>query len=126
MIGMVLLGVMCFGATSLAIVPSAGLAFVAIVAAGQIRMALYHDSVAVTLLAITTPVVIGQSIMASARLFARQVQCRGELEEQGQLISLLREFQSSGANGYGNSMPTFASVIFPPAWPSRSGARRSS
>ena len=97
MIGMVLLGLMCVGATSLGIVPIAAILFVAIVAIGQARMTFYHHSIAITLLAAVIPFNVCQSILAAGRLFARQVFSRGELEEQGQLISLLREFQSSGS-----------------------------
>ena len=98
MIGMVLLGLMCVGATSLGIVPIAAILFVAIIAIGQARMTLYHHSIAITLLAAIIPFNICQSTLAAGRLFARQIFSRGELEEQGQLISLLREFQSSGSD----------------------------
>ena len=98
MVCMVLLGLMCSGATSLGITPLAALLFVVIVGVGQVRMTLYHESVAVTLLAATIPLNMVQAILANARMFVRQIAARGELEEQGQLISLLREFQSSGSD----------------------------
>jgi hypothetical protein len=120
MIGMVLLGLMCSGATSLGIVPIAALLFVVIIGAGQVRMTLYHDSVAVTLLAATIPLNMVQSILAAGRMFVRQIYARGELEEQGQLISLLREFQRAGASGCGSSMPISTFDTCRSAWPSRS------
>lgn len=97
MIGVVLFGVMCSCATALAIVPVAGLTFIGVIAFGEIRMTLLHDSVAATLMAITAPLLCGQSVIASALQFVPQVQSRSELEEQGQLIKLLREFQASGS-----------------------------
>ena len=98
MIGMVLLGLMCISVTSLGIVPLAAIVFVIIIAIGQTRMTLFHHSLAITLLAATTPLIICQSVLAGAQLFVRQVRSRAELEEQGQLISLLRGFQSSGSD----------------------------
>ena len=98
MIGIVLLGLMCSGATSLGIVPLAALAFVLILGLGQLRLMLYHESIAITLLAAIISLNMVQSILANGRVFVRQIDARGELEEQGQLISLLREFQSSGSD----------------------------
>ena len=98
MIGMVLLGLMSSGATSLGIAPMAALVFILVLGVAQVRMTIYHESIAETLLAATIPLSMIQSILANGRVFIRQINSRVELEEQGQLISLLREFQSSGSD----------------------------
>jgi len=95
---LVIIGMMSGGSTTLAAVPPASIAFVAILGVALIRITLFLDSWIMTALAVNLALVLCNSVLSGARLFIHHVRARRELEEQGELIKLLREFQSSGSD----------------------------
>jgi diguanylate cyclase (GGDEF)-like protein len=96
-IALVFIGMMAGGSTTLGSVPPAATAFVLILGVGLLRITLLFDSWIMTSLALILATVLCHTMISNARLSMRHVQERTELEEQGQLIKLLREFQSSGS-----------------------------
>ncbi|MEO7787282.1 MAG: EAL domain-containing protein [Sphingomicrobium sp.] len=98
LLALVLMGIMAGGSASLGSTPSAALLLIIISSLGQVRMSLYHHSWIVVGLMVTMALALSNGAIASGRLFVRHVRARQELEEQGQLIGLLREFQSSGSD----------------------------
>jgi diguanylate cyclase (GGDEF)-like protein len=96
-ITVVFIGMMAGGSTTLGSVPPSATAFVLILGVGLLRITLLFESWILTSLALMLAMVLCHSMISTARLFMRHVQERTELEEQGQLIKLLREFQSSGS-----------------------------
>jgi PAS domain-containing protein len=96
-LALVFIGTMAGGSQTLGPVPAAATAFLLILGVGLVRITLLFDSWMMTSLALILALVLSHSMISDARLFVRHVSGRSELEEQGELIKLLREFQSSGS-----------------------------
>ena len=93
----VTMGVLCAGGPLLFAVPSAAMLFFAIMTIGQVRLSLYHGSWIIVFLSLGMTLVLGSSALTAATMFVRNIRHRRMLHEQGQMITLLREFQSSGS-----------------------------
>jgi len=97
-ITLVIIGLMSGGSATLASVPPAAITFVLILGLALTRITTFIDSWIMTSLALILSLVVCNSVLSGARLFLRHVGARSELEEQGEMIKLLREFQSSGSD----------------------------
>ncbi|MEO6247088.1 MAG: EAL domain-containing protein [Sphingomicrobium sp.] len=93
-----LIATMSSATTTLATVPPAAILFVVITSLAVIHITVVIGSPIMAALALLLALVVTSSALSSARLFVGHVRARGELEEQGELIKLLREFQSSGSD----------------------------
>lgn len=95
---LVVIALMSGGSTTLTMVPPAATLFVFIMFVALVRITVEIDTGGMTGLALILAVILYTSVLSGARLFIRHVRARTELEEQGELIKLLREFQSSGSD----------------------------
>lgn len=93
------MGLMSVGIVTLTTLPRAALNYVGLLCAGNLAMAIQLGNR--TLIAMT--VLYGVTVMwiaiSIARRFVGEVQSRYDLEERGELVSLLREFEASGSGG---------------------------
>jgi diguanylate cyclase (GGDEF)-like protein len=92
-------GLMTVGIVTLTTLPRAALHYVLLLCAGNLMMAITLGNrtlVALTLLYGITVVWVAMTI---AQRFFAQVRSRYDLEERGELVSLLREFEASGSGG---------------------------
>ncbi len=94
---MIVIGLMSGGTSNLASVPPAAAAFIVILGLALLRITVQYGNAVMAGLAVILTLVLIHTVLSSARLFSSHVMGRRELEEQGQLIKLLREFQSSGS-----------------------------
>ncbi|MET0294543.1 MAG: EAL domain-containing protein, partial [Phenylobacterium sp.] len=90
-------GMICGGSLSLAAVPVAALIFVLSVAAGAVGMMLQLDSAWPMLLLAVYATCVCTLVLQSGKSFKSQHQLRARLEQAGQILELLREFDSSGS-----------------------------
>ena len=97
-VGFVLMGVMAAGSTTLRSIPMAGLTFILLIGIGQVRISLFHDTWMVLGMTLILIGLLCGSLLAGSRLFIGNVRAMDELAEQGELISLLREFRSNGSD----------------------------
>ena len=89
-------GMMCAGAFTLATLPTASLAYLAIMAVGS-AYALAASSeplyVYVALLLLTYALVIVSGVLSAARTFTARIVSEREAERQSQMVGLLRDFE---------------------------------
>ncbi|MFC7537131.1 EAL domain-containing protein [Sphingomonas sp. GCM10030256] len=91
-------GLMSAGSVTLATVPQAATMYVAILTVGTTAMALHFGNSAQVLLTWLYGFVLCWGVLANSRQFVSNVRARLELQEQGELIALLREFEASGSD----------------------------
>jgi len=92
-------GLMCGASVSLASVPQAAIPYVALMCSGGVLMATqFEDAVQMMLLQLLFAWVLSWAIILNARRFISHVRAQLELQEQSELIRLLREFEASGSD----------------------------
>jgi diguanylate cyclase (GGDEF)-like protein len=95
----VVAGLMSGASVSLASVPQAGLSYIAIMCIGGIAMgAQFKDAVQMVLLELLFACVLCWAMILNARRFISHVRGQLELQEQSELVRLLREFEASGSD----------------------------
>jgi diguanylate cyclase (GGDEF)-like protein len=95
----VAIGLLSGGSYMMATVPAVALTFVWSLAAGTIFMTLHFHERWLTVLMPVYAGIMSVAIIAHAREFIRHVRGRLQLQEQGELLSLLQELQASGSGG---------------------------
>ncbi len=96
---MLAVGLMSGASVSLASVPQAAIPYVFLMCSGGILMAAqFEDSVQMMLLQLLFAWVLSWAILLNARRFVSHVRGQLELQEQSELIRLLREFEASGSD----------------------------
>jgi len=93
------MGLMSVGIVTLTTLPRAALNYVLLLGAGNLSMAIQLGNHTLTSLAVLYCVTVIWVTLTVARRFFAQVRSRYELEERGELVSLLREFEASGSGG---------------------------
>ncbi len=92
-------GLMCGPSSSPASVPHAAIPYVALMCSGGVLMATqFEDAVQMMLLQLLFAWVLSWAIILNARRFISHVRAQLELQEQSELIRLLREFEASGSD----------------------------
>lgn len=93
------MGLMSLGIVTLTTLPRAGLNYVLMLGIGNFAMAIQLGNKTLIGLALVYAITVVWITLTVARQFFVQVQSRYDLEERGELVSLLREFESSGSGG---------------------------
>jgi diguanylate cyclase (GGDEF)-like protein/PAS domain S-box-containing protein len=94
-----LAGLMSGGSVSLASVPQAGIAYLLILSIGGAAMALqFSDAPQMIMLQLLYLWVLSWAMIRNARRFVSHVRAQLELQEQSELVRLLREFEASGSD----------------------------
>jgi diguanylate cyclase (GGDEF)-like protein len=92
-------GLMCGASVSLASVPQAAIPYVVLMCSGGMLMAAqFQDAAQMVLLQLLFGWVLSWAIILNARRFISHVRAQLELQEQSELIRLLREFEASGSD----------------------------
>lgn len=95
----VMAGLMSGASVSLASVPQAGIPYVALMCVGGVLMgARFDDPVQMVVLQILFAAVLSWAMVLNARRFISHVRSQLELQEQSELVRLLREFEASGSD----------------------------
>lgn len=92
-------GLMCAGSITLIAVPSAALIHVWIYTIGCGMLALESGNPELFALLIAYSSILSYNVLSSARQFVSHTRDRLELREQGEIITLLREFEAPGSGG---------------------------
>ena len=87
------------GSITLVSVPQAAMLYISILTIGCISLALKFESPAMVGLVIVYGGVLATNVLSTARQFIAHTRDRIELREQGEIITLLREFEASGSGG---------------------------
>ena len=87
------------GSITLVSVPQAAVLYIGILTIGCASLALKFDSPAMLGLVIAYALVLAINVLSTARQFIDHTRDRIELREQGEIITLLREFEASGSGG---------------------------
>ena len=87
------------GTMTLSSVPPAALLYVAVMLVGTGLITIQLDATPMLFLAMTYAGMLCWAVVANARHFIEHVRARFELEERGEIIQLLREFEASGSGG---------------------------
>ncbi|MBB3763430.1 putative bifunctional diguanylate cyclase/phosphodiesterase [Sphingomicrobium lutaoense] len=87
------------GSLTVLAVPPAALAFASVSLAGTFIISFKLDNMPMAVLTAIYGVAVFFAITASARQSIAHARSRIELEEQGEIVSLLREFEASGSGG---------------------------
>jgi diguanylate cyclase (GGDEF)-like protein len=98
MLGVLIIALMSAAGVSLATVPQACLTYLAILTVGGLVMTAQFDSPVHMGLMTIFAFAIGGAAIANARRFVAHVRTQIEMQEQSELISLLREFEASGSD----------------------------
>ena len=93
------MGLMSVGIVTLTTLPRAALNYVLLLGGGNLIMAVQLGNKILMGLAILYCVTVIWITLTIAQRFFAQVRSRYELEERGELVSLLREFEASGSGG---------------------------
>ena len=93
------MGLMSVGIVTLTTLPRAMLNYVLLLGAGNLVMAIQLGNKTLIGLTILYVVAVIWILLTVARRFFAQVRSRYDLEERGELVSLLREFEASGSGG---------------------------
>ncbi len=93
------MGLMSVGIVTLTTLPRAALHYVLLLGTGNFWMAIQLGNKTLIGLALIYSVMVIWITMTAARRFFAQVRSRYDLEERGELVSLLREFEASGSGG---------------------------
>jgi diguanylate cyclase (GGDEF)-like protein len=95
----VLAGLMSGASVSLASVPQAGIPYIAIICVGGVVMsAQFEDALQMVTLQLLFAWVLSWAMVLNARRFISHVRGQLELQEQSELVGLLREFEASGSD----------------------------
>ncbi|MGN6156452.1 MAG: putative bifunctional diguanylate cyclase/phosphodiesterase [Sphingomicrobium sp.] len=95
----VVAGLMSGASVSLASVPQAGIAYVALMCVGGVIMgARFDDPVQMVTLELLFACVLSWAMILNTRRFVSHVRGQLDLHEQSELIRLLREFEASGSD----------------------------
>ena len=92
-------GLMSVGSVTLTTLPRAALNYMALLCGGNIIMAVEIGNPILVGLCVLYGVTLSWVALSIARRFFAQVRSRFDLEERGELVSLLREFEASGSGG---------------------------
>jgi len=98
MLGIILVALMSAGSVTLGSVPQASLAYIAILMFGGLAMTTQFANPIHSALMVVFSAAIARSAIATARRFIGHVRAQIELQEQSELITLLREFEASGSD----------------------------
>ena len=93
------MGLMSVGIVSLTTLPRAALNYVLLLCSGNLLMAIELGNRTLIALTFVYSVTVVWMAMSVARRFVGEVRSRYDLEERGELVSLLREFEASGSGG---------------------------
>ena len=93
------MGLMSVGIVTLTTLPRAALHYVVLLGTGNMWMAIQLGHKTLAGLALIYSVMVIWITLTVARRFFAQVRSRYDLEERGELVSLLREFEASGSGG---------------------------
>lgn len=93
------MGLMSVGIVTLTTLPRAALQYVVLLGTGNLWMAIQFGHTTLAGLALIYSVMVIWITLTVARRFFAQVWSRYDLEERGELVSLLREFEASGSGG---------------------------
>ena len=93
------MGLMSVGLVTLTTLPRAALNYVLLLCAGNLAMAAYLGNRTLIAFTMLYGATVVWAAMTVARRFFAQVRSRYDLEERGELVSLLREFEASGSGG---------------------------
>ncbi len=92
-------GLMSGASVSLATVPQAALPYFAIMSTGGVLMAIQFDNAdSIIALELLYTWVLSWAVIVNARRFISHVRVQLDLQEQSQLVQLLREFEASGSD----------------------------
>ena len=95
----VAVGLLSAGAYTMATVPAAALTFIWVLAGGAMFMAMHFREHWLTVIMPLYAALMSGAVISHARDFINHVRRRLQLQEQGELLSLLRELQASGSSG---------------------------
>ncbi|HVL30134.1 MAG TPA: EAL domain-containing protein [Sphingomicrobium sp.] len=98
MLGVLVIALMSAGSVSLASVPQASLAYLLILSLGGVVMTSQFESLVHVVLMLLFTMVLCFAALVNARRFIGHVRTQYEMQEQSELISLLREFEASGSD----------------------------
>ncbi len=98
MLGVLVIALMSAGSVSLASVPQASLTYLMILSTGGLVMTSKFDSRVHVALMLLFTIVLCLAAVVNARRFVSHVRTQIEMQEQSELISLLREFEASGSD----------------------------
>ena len=98
MLGVLMIALMSAAGVSLATVPQACLIYLGILTLGGLVMTSQFSSPVHMGLMLIFPFAIGGAALANAQRFVGHVRTQIELQEQSELIGLLREFEASGSD----------------------------
>ena len=93
------MGLMTVGIVSLTTLPRAALNYVLLLWSGNMLMAIELGNRTLMALTLVYGVTVVWMVLSIARRFFGEVRSRYDLEERGELVSLLREFEASGSGG---------------------------
>lgn len=93
------MGLMSVGIVTLTTLPRAALNYVLLLSAGNLAMAIQLGNKTLIGLVLLYSITVVWITLTVARRFFAQVRSRYDLEERGELVSLLREFEASGSGG---------------------------
>jgi len=93
------MGLMSVGIVTLTTLPRAALNYVVLLCAGNTMMAVILGNRTIIALTLLYGILVVWIAMSVARRFVGEVRSRYDLEERGELVSLLREFEASGSGG---------------------------
>jgi diguanylate cyclase (GGDEF)-like protein len=92
-------GLVSAASFTLVMIPLAALAQIWLLTAAAIYMALHFNELWLAFLMPVYGAIMSVAVIAHARQFIRQIGGKLQLQEQGELLSLLQEFQASGSGG---------------------------
>ena len=98
LIALVVIGTICGASVTMASVPLAALTYITILSVAAIAVMVDVGAPWIALLCVMFTGSIGWAVISSARQFVGHLRARIELEEQSQLVNLLREFEASGSD----------------------------
>ncbi len=98
MLGILVVALMSAGSVTLGSVPQASLAYIAIMMIGGLALTSRFANPIHSLLMIVFSAAIASAAIASGRRFVGYARSQIELQEQSELITLLREFEASGSD----------------------------
>ena len=90
-------GLLSAGSVTLATVPQGAVSYVAILTVGTVAISIELDSLPQLMFSLLYALVLAWGVLSNTRQFVFNVRARLELQEQGELIALLREFEASGS-----------------------------
>lgn len=87
------------GSITMVTVPTAALSYMLVMLAGAIAITVKIDNVPMFLMSLIYAAALAWAITANARRFIAHARSRLELQEKGEIIELLREFEAAGSGG---------------------------